>query len=171
MRVIVLLLALTATAAPIAHPAIAEEPPRISGPQADVEAIFDVVARWSAARDAGDVEGVVAAHSDDVLIMTRNRAVYRGAEGVRNFYRDSYGEPGQRRLLGDMMELTVSGDLATMVGRFLVIEEAAAKDGEELREGGYYLIVFRREADGWKAWRDIDTPSPDGLALESASSL
>jgi hypothetical protein len=50
--------------------------------------------------------------------------------------------------------------MATMIGRFLVVDEAKG-----IEDPGNYLIVLRKDNGAWRIFRDIDTPSPDGLAL------
>jgi uncharacterized protein (TIGR02246 family) len=142
--------------------AFSQDAPIFEGPQEELDAIFAVFAEWGRARDAGDVEAVVAVHHPDMLIMNRNRAILVGHDGVRTFYAENYSEKSDRKLYSDMSELRVFGDVATAIGRFLVSDE---ENGIE--DPGYYLILLRKNADGaWKIYRDIDTPSPDGLELK-----
>ena len=136
--------------------------PVLEGPQEDIDAIIAVFTEWGRARDAGDVEGVVAVHDPDMIIMNRNRAILKGHEGVRTFYAENYSVKSDRQLYSDMSELRVYGDAATAIGRFLVSDE---ENGIE--DPGYYLILLRKNEDCvWKIYRDIDTPSPDGLKLK-----
>lgn len=131
----------------------------VEGPEEDVAEINRVFARWGAARDAGDIDGILSVHHPDMLIMTRNQALYRGHEGVRDFYTQYYGKSSERRLLSDVLEMRIVGDVAFVIGRFLVLDE-------DVEDPGYYLILLRRSPGaGWLIYRDIDTPSPDGLAL------
>ena len=54
--------------------------------------------------------------------------------------------------------------MAIVIGRFLVIDEAKG-----VEDPGYYLIVLRKNSLGeWRIYRDIDTPSPDGMSLLDA---
>ena len=145
----------------VGRQATAEEGPLLEGPQDEIDAILAVFAEWGRARDAGDVDGVVAVHHPDMRIMTRNRSVLTGHAGVREFYAENYAETSNRQLLGAMSELRVFGNVAIAIGQFLVIDEDRG-----VEDPGYYLIVLRRnEAGQWRIYRDIDTPSPDGLAL------
>jgi len=137
--------------------------PVFEGPQEDIDAILAVFAEWGRARNAGDVDGVVAVHHEDMLIMNRNREILKGHEGVRTFYAENYAQESNRQLLSDMSELRVLGDAAVAIGRFLVIDEE-----NDIEDPGYYLIFLRKNTDGvWKIYRDIDTPSPDGLNLKA----
>lgn len=135
----------------------------MEGSQEDIAAIQNVFARWAKARDAGDVDGVVAVHHPDMLIMTRNREILVGHEGVRRFYAENYAESSDRVLLSSVRELRVFDDVAVVIGRFLALDP-----GKAIEDPGYYLILLRKNADGqWLIYRDIDTPSPDGLALKT----
>ncbi len=145
---------------------VPRQEPFFEGPQAEIDTILDVLEEWSRARDAGDVDGVVAVHHPDVRIMTRGRAILEGHPGVRTFYAENYSEGSQRQQFGALHELRVYGDVAIMTGRFLVIDES-----RDIEDPGYYLIVLRKTANGsWLIYRDIDTPSPDGLKLKPTAS-
>ena len=138
--------------------------PILEGPQTEIDAIYSVLERWGRARDAGDIDGVVCVHHADAWIMTRDRAVLRGHTGVRSFYAQHYGQGSERRQYGSLTELRVFGDVAILIGRFLVIDES-----KDIVDPGNYLIVLRKDqSDAWRIYRDIDTPSPDGLNLRPA---
>lgn len=135
--------------------------PIMEGSKEDIDAVLKVFADWGSARDAGNVDGVVAVHDTDMLIMTRNQTILRGHEGVRAFYAQNYYEGSTREMFNQVDELRVIGDVAVVIGRFLVIDKP-----KNIEAPGYYLIMLRRNDSGeWKIYRDIDTPSPDGLLL------
>jgi len=49
-----------------------------------------------------------------------------------------------------------------VTGKFLAVDP-----GKGVEDPGYYLIVLRKDSHGaWRIYRDIDTPSPDGLSLK-----
>ncbi len=143
-------------------------PPRepfFEGPQAEIDAVLNMMEQWRVARTAGDVDRVVALHHPDVRIMTRGRALLEGHAGVRTFYAENYSKDSARQQYGALHELRVFGPVAFMTGRFLVTDP-----GRNVEDPGYYLIVLRRSANGaWLIYRDIDTPSPDGLNVKGAS--
>ena len=145
---------------------VTRQEPFFEGPQAEIDAVMAVLEQWGLARDAGDVNGVLALHHPDVRIMTRGRAILEGHAGVRTFYAENYPEGSRRQQFGALHELRVYGDVAIMTGRFLVIDET-----RDVEDPGYYLIMLRKTANGsWLIYRDIDTPSPDGLKLKPAAS-
>lgn len=133
----------------------------LEGPGYEIEAIFAVFAEWERARDAGDVEGVVSMYHPDLQIMTRGRTLLSGHAGARTFYAENYSRDSDRQLLSALSEVRVFGEAAIVIGRFLALDET---DGIE--DPGYFLIVLRKNDQGmWRIYRDIDTPSPDGLLL------
>lgn len=140
----------------------AQEPPVFEGPQTEIDAILRLLTQWGERREAADIDEVVELHDPDVVIMTRDRTVIAGRSGARSFYRENYAAGSSRQQYGALQELRVFGNIGIMVGRFLVVD---TKKGIE--DPGYYLIVLRKNDKGdWRIYRDIDTPSPDGLALK-----
>ncbi|MDX2221598.1 MAG: DUF4440 domain-containing protein [Rhodospirillaceae bacterium] len=138
--------------------------PILEGSKAEIDAILAVLGQWRERRDAGDIDGVMALHHPDVQIMTRGRALIQGRAGARAFYAENYAAGSSRKQYGALSELRVFGDAAVMTGCFLVIDAARG-----IEDPGYYIIVLRKDASGaWQIYRDIDTPSPDGLALKPA---
>lgn len=149
----------------LATPVLAGDAPEFEGSQKEIDAVLALFAEWGRARDAGDVEGVVAVYHPRMRIMTRNQALFEGSDGVRAFYRQYYAAKSHRRLYSSISELRVFGDAAFVSGRFL-----ASDQDKGVEDPGYYLIVLRKDNHGaWRVYRDIDTPSPDGLSLKPAS--
>ncbi|HPF27660.1 MAG: nuclear transport factor 2 family protein [Steroidobacteraceae bacterium] len=146
----------------VAAPVRAVDKPVTEGPQTDIDAIVAVFGEWGKARDAGDIDGIVAVHHPEMKIITRNKALYAGHAGVRRFYSDHYDRDSKRQLFSNVEEIRVFGKVAFVIGRFLALDVA-----KDIVDPGYYLIVLRRnDAGDWLIYRDIDTPSPDGLALK-----
>ena len=156
------MIAITLFAIGLMAPAYAAEKTVFEGPQKEIDAILAVFAEWGKARDAGDVAGVVAVYHPEMRIMTRNQAEFVGHQGGREFYRQYYGVKSGRKLYSSMAELRVFGDAAFVTGKFLAVDP-----GKGVEDPGYYLIVLRKDSHGaWRIYRDIDTPSPDGLSLK-----
>ncbi|MFK8054465.1 MAG: SgcJ/EcaC family oxidoreductase [Woeseiaceae bacterium] len=157
MKSWLLILLITANAA-----AWAADAPKVVGPQEDVDAIFEMFTGMSAARNTGDADQVAQFYHPDMLIMTRGRALLEGREGARVFYQENYAPDSSRELYSDVIELQVLGDIAIVAGRFLVVDEPA-----DVEDPGYYLLVLKKTDEGrWTIYRDMDTPSPDGLVLK-----
>ncbi len=146
-------------------PAYAKDKTVFEGPQKEIDAILAVFAEWGKARAAGNVEGVVAIYHPEMRIMTRDQAEFVGHKGVREFYRRNYAVNSDRNLYSSMSELRVFGDAAFVTGKFLAVDPS-----KSVEDPGYYLIVVRKDNNGaWRIYRDIDTPSPDGLSLKPGS--
>lgn len=161
LRTVLFVILMALIAAPTA---IADDGPEFEGPQAEIDAIFALLGEMEKRRDAGDTDGVIALHHPDIRIMTRGREILTGPEGVRTFYGANYNEGSTRKLYSDLRELRVFGDVAMMMGRFLAVDPS-----EALEDPGYYVIILRKNKTGdWRVYRDIDTPSPDGLVLKPA---
>ncbi len=157
-----LTIAVTLFAFGLMAPVYAEQKTAFEGPQKEIDAILAVFTEWAKARDAGDVEGVVAIYHPEMRIMTRDQAEYVGHKGVREFYSQYYAVKSERKLYASMSELRVFGDAAFVTGKFLAVDLS-----KRVEDPGYYLIVVRKDKSGaWRLYRDIDTPSPDGLSLK-----
>lgn len=141
----------------------AQSNPVFEGPQVEIDAILELLTQWGERREAADIDGVIELHHPDVWIMTRNRPIIIGRSGARAFYMENYDAGSSRDQYGSLIELRVSGTMATMVGRFLVVDEPKG-----IEDPGNYLIVLRKDEGVWRIYRDIDTPSPDGLSLMPA---
>ncbi len=134
--------------------------PVFEGPQVEIDAILELLTQWGERRKASDIDGVIELHHPDVWIMTRDRAIIKGRDGARAFYIENYDAGSSREQYGSLTELRVFGNMATMIGRFLVVDKPKG-----IEDPGNYLIVLRKDEDEWRIYRDIDTSSPDGLAL------
>ena len=157
-----LTIAVTLFAFGLMAPVYAEQKTAFEGPQKEIDAILAVFTEWAKARDAGDVEGVVAIYHPEMRIMTRDQAEYVGHKGVREFYSQYYAVKSERKLYASMSELRVFGDAAFVTGKCLAVDLS-----KRVEDPGYYLIVVRKDKSGaWRLYRDIDTPSPDGLSLK-----
>ena len=111
--------------------------PIMEGSKEDIAAVFQVFADWGAARDAGNVDGVVAVHDPDMLIMTRDQEILRGHDGVRDFYAQNYYDGSTREMFNQVIEVRVLGEVAIVIGRFLVIDIP-----KEIEDPGYYLSLI-----------------------------
>ena len=107
-----LTIAVTLFAFGLMAPVYAEQKTAFEGPQKEIDAILAVFTEWAKARDAGDVEGVVARYHPEMRIMTRDQAEYVGHKGVREFYSQYYAVKSERKLYASMSELRVFGDAA-----------------------------------------------------------
>jgi uncharacterized protein (TIGR02246 family) len=109
----------------------------------------------------GDKAALVAAYTEDAMVLMPNAPAWRGRAGV---------EKGMTEFLSQMTfkdggtkteDVMVAGDLAVETGSYAWTMQA--KSGGEISDKGKYVTVWKRQADGsWKIARDInnsDLPS------------
>jgi uncharacterized protein (TIGR02246 family) len=116
----------------------------------DEQEIRDLVERWAQAVHAGDIDGVLAAHADDI-VMFDVPPPYRGVRGI-DAYRDVWPDffrwqAGGARFDVDELDVTVGGDVA--YARALLFcatpDELAAVPEQRLR----LTLGLRRQDGRW----------------------
>ena len=104
--------------------------------------------------NAGDVDGVMACCSDDVVMMPPNGPVVVGAEAVRAWLAE-FLEQFTAELSTTTEDLVVEGDLAYARRSFAWTLTPKA-GGEPITDHGKTVLIYKREAGGtWKAALDI----------------
>lgn len=117
----------------------------------DERAIRDVVATWSKASAAGDVDAVLALMTDDVVFLVAGQPPF----GKEAFAKASRAMSGVRMEgKSDIEELNVIGDHAYARTRLTVT--ATSPDGKSVHRAGYTLSIFRKENGSWKLARDAN---------------
>ena len=123
----------------------------------DERQIRDLVDSWMAASRAGDVQGVLALMTDDVIFMTPGRPPFGKQEFAANSeqLRD-VDIDGQN----DIEEVGIFGDCAYIRSR-LQISVTKAGDAPK-RLSGYAMSILRKEIDGrWRLARDANLVMPE----------
>ncbi len=122
--------------------------------EADVEAINQLPATFAAALNAGDLDGILAGFTDDVVRMPPNEPAIIGKESLRSRMQANLDQ-NTYQLDNPPEEVQVSGDWAFARGTYTVTVTPKA-GGESIQLEGKYLVVFQKQPDGsWKAARDI----------------
>jgi uncharacterized protein (TIGR02246 family) len=144
-----ILLSITACA-PAAEEAVEEA----TTTEADVEAITQLPAKYAAAENAGDLDGMMAVYTDDAVRMPPNAPALIGQESIRSWTQANLDQ-NTYQLDNPPEEVQVSGDWAFARGTYTVTVTPKA-GGESIQLEGKYLVVFQKQPDGsWKAARDI----------------
>ncbi len=120
---------------------------------ADVAAVGKVLAGIVAADNAGDLDAVMGFYADDAILLPPNDAAVRGKEVIRSRY-----EEGFRHFRFDIVfsseETQVFGDWAFIRGT--IQGRTVPKGTEPSRKlNDKYIMVLRRQKDGWKIARLI----------------
>lgn len=127
----------------------------------ETAAVAKVLAGLTAADNTGDLDAVVSHYADDAILLPPNSTQVAGQPAIRAWY-----EEGLHRfrfeVSFDADEIQVSGDLAFVRG---LINGRLVPKGEEAPRTLHekYIMVLRRQKDGWKISRIIwnaSEPSP-----------
>jgi len=129
---------------------------------ADLDAIHALMEQVTQADMSGDVEGLLASYTDDVVSMPPDLPVMVGKDALRAYYQEVFSQLSIENLEMTADETHVAGDWAFSRGRFEETVTPAAGDAFDVV--GKYLFIFHREADGsWKVARligNLDGPQP-----------
>src|SRR5262245_38392290 len=124
----------------------------------DERAIRKLIESWLAASAAGDIDGVLALMSEDVVFLTPGRPPF----GKEAFAAASRASAGKVRIEGtsEVQEVVIAGDTAHGRARLQVTATPVA-GGEPRRLSGHTLTVFRKQPDGrWLLARDANLLTP-----------
>jgi ketosteroid isomerase-like protein len=119
---------------------------------AAVDAVRAADAQWAKAAAAHDVEATIAYYADDAVVMPPNVAMALDKGAERKAWADILAPGAQISWTAGKIEAAKSGDVVYDVGIYTVITKAKGKLGKQTTDGGKYLVVWKKQADGkWKA--------------------
>jgi uncharacterized protein (TIGR02246 family) len=126
----------------------------------DVDAIHALIEEVKQADMSGDIEGLMARCTDDVVSMPPGLPAIVGQDDLRAYYEAAYSQLSIEALEMTPEETHVAGDWAFSRGKFE--ETVVPSEGEPFDVVGKFLFIFHREADGsWKVARligNMDAP-------------
>jgi len=121
----------------------------------DIAAIEEVLNQYAVTASAGDFEGWLALHADDVVKMPPGEPPIFGKEALRASFTPGFAAFNLSCVIYPE-ETVVQGDLGFARGTYTI--SATPKDGGEtfdLMTNGKYLTLCKRQADGsWKISHD-----------------
>lgn len=97
----------------------------------------------------GDSAGIAALYTADGQLLPSNMDVVTGLDGIQAFWQGAI-EMGIKEASLKTAELEDHGDTAIEVGRYELGDGAG-----NVLDHGKYLVVWKRQEDGWKLHRDI----------------
>ena len=122
------------------------------------QAIRELHATWIAAVNAGDLEGLLALMTDDVVFLNPGRPPF-GRDGFPAGFSAAHQ---QSRILcvSELAEVVIVGEVAyTICQDSLSVTPRAG--GATLELGGHRITIFRKQPDGrWLLARDANTLTP-----------
>jgi uncharacterized protein (TIGR02246 family) len=132
--------------------------PAAPDPAADREAINRLRSDYQAAFNAADAAKLSALISESAMEYPANQPTRQGRAAITAATEAMFKE-GKHEITITATATEVGGDLATDIGTYrMVVTPAGA---EPMTVEGRYMVIARREADGWRLthFRD-NTPAP-----------
>jgi uncharacterized protein (TIGR02246 family) len=130
----------------------------MSNHNSDLKTVFDAYVETIESTYAnGDAPGMGEFYTEDGMLLATGADIIQGKNAIAGFWKSAM-EMGIKTVRIEIVELDQQGDTVIDVGRYSLMSE----DGQQL-DHGKYLVVWKREGDGWKMHRDIFNSSvPQG---------
>lgn len=126
------------------------KPAGVVDPQVSEEAVRAADAQWSQAAGANDVERTIAFYSDDALVMPPNGVMAKDKGAERKAWSEILAPGTNLSWTAGKVVASKDGDMVYDVGIYTLITNPAK--GKQTTDGGKYLAVWKKQADGkWKA--------------------
>ena len=132
--------------------ACANHPQRASGVAADSTALLTAYEQYRQAWLKGDSTAALAAISNDIKIYISGLGDVVGKDSTRKLFLDEMRANDVQLLNLKHQDILLSGDQATVVGRYEEIELPKAK-GPPVQNVGRYMTVWRKEGGTWRIVR------------------
>ncbi len=148
------LIALTLSLTPAARPALAQ------GTRSDSAAIAEAARRFSAAYVRGDAAAMTALYTPDAVIFPERSDAITGRESIRQYWTLGKGQRITRHRLTPS-SVVIDGRHAYDHGTYEIAGERNGKAWGPSR--GKYLVVWRREPNGWRMHLDMLNSGPPNV--------
>ena len=133
-------------------------PAHAQAARSDNDAIQEAARQFSAAYMRGDADAMTALYTRDAVIFPERSDAISGHAALKSYWTVKPGQKITRHLLIPI-QVTVDGDHAYDHGIFEIAGERNGKSWGPFR--GKYLVVWRREAAGWKMHLDMWNSGPE----------
>ena len=131
--------------------------PAVEQTEADVAAIQALVQAWGVAVEAGDVSGIVALYTDDIVQMPPDAPANIGKQAIEEYYRgglELFSVEATWPVEGTE-EIIVADGWAFHVSEY-ILRFIPKADGETIEERGKIIEICQQQPDGsWKFAREI----------------
>lgn len=116
---------------------------------------------WMAAYNRHDAEAIMSQYQDDAGLAGPGAPIMTDPASRAAFLKAFASDPALKiDFASDRIIVANCGDVASSRGHYTItLTDPATKQPKT--EAGYYLTVYRKQADGsWKAIEDFTTPGP-----------
>lgn len=139
--------------------------------EADLAMARSISPAFMKAAEAKDAEAAAALYSEDAMVMPPGAPAVKGRAAIEAFWRKMMLSAIRRVTLATT-DLGMSGDIAYETGTYTL--DLTLPDGSPASDGGKYITLMRRQADGsWKMTHDMwssDAPAPASASAQDAAS-
>ncbi len=104
---------------------------------------------------AGDLAGLAAVYAEDGRAMPPGGSTVQGRQAIQQFWQGAR-DSGVEAISTEPLEVEVVGELAYEIGRGVLTVRSGAGEGSGTSEVVVrYVVVWRRQGDGWQIAIDI----------------
>ena len=122
-------------------------------------AIEQVNALFSEAIARGDAQAIAKLYTEDAILLPERGELVKGRQAIGEFWKTAMDD-GVKSVTVTTLDVGGSGDLAHEVGTVLLTLQAEGRP--PATASAKFVVVWKREADGWKIHRDIwNDPPPE----------
>ena len=137
---------------------VAAGPAHAQASRSDITAIQEAARQFSAAYMRGDVDAITALYTPDAVIFPERSDAISGHDALRRYWTRKTGQKMTRHVLIPT-QVKIDARNAYDHGIYEIAGERNGKAWGPIR--GKYLVVWRREPDGWKMQLDMWNSGPE----------
>jgi len=122
--------------------------------------ISNISDNWRSAYEAGDFEAMSDLYEADAWLMTRDRPALKNRDEILAYFKNARQSGVKASIEFEVEDRVFAKEYVFQTAMWWL--EIPQKDGENIRDAGRSLVIFKRSDDGkWRIWRDIDNHTPD----------
>jgi len=107
---------------------------------------------FSEAIARGDAQAIAKLYTEDAILLPERGELVKGRQAIGEFWKTAM-DGGVKSVTVTTLDVGGSGDLAHEVGTVLLTLQAEGRP--PATASAKFVVVWKREADGWKMHRDI----------------
>ena len=140
--------------------------------QAEIQVVKDLLQQYEDLVNQGDIDGLMALYTDDVIRLAPDQPLTRGTDSIRSEFLEFSSQYNHGGVDVSVEDIIVSGHLAFV--RTSYTESWSPKTGgEENSVTGKWVVIYKKQDGEWKLYTEIwnlDAPlKPGALLSEKAA--